>query len=91
MVQTNQVLTANRYELNLDLTAINVTDKHALSNFLSTFSGTHYVTPHASSVLCFLLPIRCKFKLNEVQSDIAGAPAPAGSRADVRGAVQGAM
>jgi hypothetical protein len=29
----------------LDLTAINVTNKYALYNFLSTFSGTHYVTP----------------------------------------------
>jgi hypothetical protein len=38
---------AKRYKLNLDLTAINVTDKYALYNFLSTFSGTHYVTPRA--------------------------------------------
>jgi len=35
------------YKVNLDLTAINVTDKYALYNFLSTFSGTHYVTPRA--------------------------------------------
>jgi hypothetical protein len=35
------------YKMNLDLTAINVTDKYALYNFLSTFSGTHYVTPRA--------------------------------------------
>lgn len=34
-----------RYKVNLDLTAINVTNKYALYNFLSTFSGTHYVTP----------------------------------------------
>ena len=27
------------------LTVINLTDKEALYNFLSTFSGTHYVTP----------------------------------------------
>jgi hypothetical protein len=38
---------ANRYKVNLDMTAINVTDKYALYNFLSTFSGTHYVTPRA--------------------------------------------
>jgi hypothetical protein len=38
---------ANRFKTNLDLTAINVTDKYALYNFLSTFSGTHYVTPRA--------------------------------------------
>jgi hypothetical protein len=35
------------YKVNLDLTAINITDKYALYNFLSTFSGTHYVTPRA--------------------------------------------
>lgn len=38
---------ADRYKVDLDLTAINVTDKYALYNFLSTFSGTHYVTPRA--------------------------------------------
>jgi hypothetical protein len=38
---------ANRFKTNLDITAINVTDKYALYNFLSTFSGTHYVTPRA--------------------------------------------
>jgi hypothetical protein len=36
-----------RYKVDMDLTAINVTDKYALYNFLSTFSGTHYVTPRA--------------------------------------------
>jgi hypothetical protein len=36
-----------RYKVNLDLTAINLTNKYALYNFLSTFSGTHYVTPRA--------------------------------------------
>jgi hypothetical protein len=34
-----------RYKVNLDLTAINITNDYALYNFLSTFSGTHYVTP----------------------------------------------
>jgi hypothetical protein len=29
----------------VQLTAINVTNSVALYNFLSTFSGTHYVTP----------------------------------------------
>jgi hypothetical protein len=38
---------ASRYKVNLDLTAINLTNKYALYNFLSTFSGTHYVTPRA--------------------------------------------
>ena len=36
-----------RYKWSLTLTAINVTNKLALYNFLSTFSGTHYVTPRA--------------------------------------------
>ncbi len=35
------------YKTDLDLTAINITNKYALYNFLSTFSGTHYVTPRA--------------------------------------------
>lgn len=33
--------------VSLRLTAVNVTNKYALYNFLSTFSGTHYVTPRA--------------------------------------------
>jgi hypothetical protein len=37
----------DRYKWSLSLTAINVTNKTALYNFLSTFSGTHYVTPRA--------------------------------------------
>jgi hypothetical protein len=36
-----------RYKWSLTLTAVNVTNKTALYNFLSTFSGTHYVTPRA--------------------------------------------
>jgi len=36
-----------RYRWSLSLTAINLTNKLALYNFLSTFSGTHYVTPRA--------------------------------------------
>ncbi len=36
-----------RYKMDLDLTAVNITNKYALYNFLSTFSGTHYVTPRA--------------------------------------------
>jgi hypothetical protein len=37
----------DRYKWSLTLTAINVTNRLALYNFLSTFSGTHYVTPRA--------------------------------------------
>jgi hypothetical protein len=43
----DNIFRAERYKLNLDVTAINVTGKRALYNFLSTFSGTHYVTPRA--------------------------------------------
>ncbi len=39
--------TNERYKFGAKLTAINVTNKYALYNFLSTFSGTHYVTPRA--------------------------------------------
>ena len=35
----------DHYKWSLTLTAINVTNRLALYNFLSTFSGTHYVTP----------------------------------------------
>lgn len=38
---------AQRYKVDLNLTAVNVTNVYALYNFLSTFSGTHYVTPRA--------------------------------------------
>jgi hypothetical protein len=37
----------DKYKWSAQVTAINVTDKRALYNFLSTFSGTHYVTPRA--------------------------------------------
>ena len=38
---------ADRYKFDFELTAINVANEYALYNFLSTFSGTHYVTPRA--------------------------------------------
>jgi hypothetical protein len=37
----------DRYKWSLRFTAINITNKDALYNFLSTFSGTHYVTPRS--------------------------------------------
>jgi hypothetical protein len=37
----------DRNKWSLQLTAINLTNKYALYNFLSTFSGTHYVSPRA--------------------------------------------
>ena len=38
---------ADRYKMDFNVTGVNVTNKYALYNFLSTFSGTHYVTPRA--------------------------------------------
>jgi Carboxypeptidase regulatory-like domain len=35
------------YRWSLRLTGVNIANKYALYNFLSTFSGTHYVTPRA--------------------------------------------
>jgi hypothetical protein len=35
----------DRYKWGARVTAVNVTNKDGLYNFLSTFSGTHYVTP----------------------------------------------
>jgi len=35
----------DRVKTNLSVTAVNVTNKYALYNFLSTFSGTHFVAP----------------------------------------------
>ena len=36
-----------KHKWSLRLTVVNLTNKDALYNFLSTFSGTHYVTPRA--------------------------------------------
>jgi hypothetical protein len=41
---------ADRYKWSLRFTVINLTNKVALYNFLSTFSGTHFVTPRTESV-----------------------------------------
>ena len=35
------------YKIGARFTAINMVNKYALYNFLSTFSGTHYLTPRA--------------------------------------------
>ncbi len=37
----------DHYKWSLRLTGVNILNKYALYNFLSTFSGTHYVTPRA--------------------------------------------
>jgi hypothetical protein len=46
-VGDDNLFRAERYKWSLRLTAINLTNKVALYNFFSTFSGTHYVTPRA--------------------------------------------
>jgi hypothetical protein len=46
-VGDDNLFAGDRYKWSLQLTAINVTNVYALYNFLSTFSGTHYVTPRA--------------------------------------------
>ncbi len=40
----------DRYKWSLRFTVVNLTNKTALYNFLSTFSGTHYVTPRTEAV-----------------------------------------
>jgi hypothetical protein len=46
----DNLLNGDRYKWSLRFTVINLTDKTALYNFLSTFSGTHYVTPRTETV-----------------------------------------
>ena len=43
----DNMFNGERYKWSLRLTGVNLTNKYALYNFLSTFSGTHYVTPRA--------------------------------------------
>ncbi len=44
-VGDDNIFRGDKYKWSLRLTAINVTNKVALYNFLSTFSGTHFLTP----------------------------------------------
>jgi hypothetical protein len=46
-VGDDNLFRGDRYKWSLQLTAVNVTNKVALYNFLSTFTGTHYVTPRS--------------------------------------------
>ncbi len=41
----DNILNGDRFQWSARVTAVNLTNKVALYNFLSTFSGTHYVTP----------------------------------------------
>ena len=43
----DNVLHTDRYKMTAKFTVVNVTNKEALYNFLSTFSGTHFVTPRS--------------------------------------------
>jgi Carboxypeptidase regulatory-like domain/TonB-dependent Receptor Plug Domain len=43
----DNIFRGDHYKWSLRLTAVNVANKEALYNFISTFSGTHYVTPRA--------------------------------------------
>jgi len=44
-VGDDNLFRTDRYQWSARVTIVNLTDKYALYNFLSTFSGTHYVTP----------------------------------------------
>jgi hypothetical protein len=46
-VGDDNLFRGDRYKWSLRLTVINLTNKIAVYNFLSTFSGTHFVTPRA--------------------------------------------
>ena len=46
-VGDDNLFRGDKYTWSLQLTAVNITNRVALYNFLSTFSGTHYVTPRA--------------------------------------------
>jgi hypothetical protein len=46
----DNLLHGDRYKVSVQLTAINFTNSYVLYNFLSTFSGTHYVSPRALTV-----------------------------------------
>jgi hypothetical protein len=43
----DNLFNGDKYKWSLRFTGVNVGNKYALYNFLSTFSGTHYVTPRA--------------------------------------------
>jgi hypothetical protein len=49
-VGTDNLFRTDRRKVTLRFTGINLTNKVALYNFLSTFSGTHFVTPRAFQV-----------------------------------------
>jgi hypothetical protein len=46
-VGDDNIFRGDKYKWSLQVTAVNITNKVALYNFLSTFTGTHYVTPRS--------------------------------------------
>jgi hypothetical protein len=46
-IGADNLLHTDRAKLKVKLSVVNLTNKVALYNFLSTFSGTHFVTPRA--------------------------------------------
>jgi Carboxypeptidase regulatory-like domain/TonB-dependent Receptor Plug Domain len=46
-VGDDNLFNGDRFKWSLQVTGVNIANKTALYNFLSTFSGTHYVTPRA--------------------------------------------
>jgi hypothetical protein len=46
----DNVFHGDKHKWGIRLSVVNLTNKVALYNFLSTFSGTHYVTPRAMNV-----------------------------------------
>ena len=55
-VVDDNLFRGDKYKWSLRLTAINVTNKIALYNFLSTFSGTHFLTPRTYTAELALHP-----------------------------------
>jgi hypothetical protein len=43
----DNIFHTDKYKFSARVTVVNLTNKEALYNFLSTFSGTHYVSPRA--------------------------------------------
>ena len=45
----DNILQRDHLKTNISISAVNLTNKYALYNFLSTFSGTHFVSPRTVS------------------------------------------
>jgi len=43
----DNILHGDKYKVSARLTVVNLANSYVLYNFLSTFSGTHYVSPRA--------------------------------------------